>query len=188
MKGLTKAQRHKGLVPPPPSDCSGILYKVSKGESLFIIAKKQRVTLANLIAANPQIVNPDLIYVDQVICIPKQEKDKVEFTEIILYPTPEATQARGIAFVRDDTEEIIVVASNLPSPDVLLPNAEIYTAYLLDEATGNVERFELELVNDLWIGQRINKSVRQFDFLIIAPDVVNGSLLPGEPVVLEGTL
>lgn len=45
-------------------------YKVKKGDTLNKIAKVHKVTLKKLIAANPQIKNPDLIYPGQVINIP----------------------------------------------------------------------------------------------------------------------
>lgn len=45
-------------------------YKVKKGDTLTKIAKAHKVTLKKLIAANPQIKNPDLIYPGDIITIP----------------------------------------------------------------------------------------------------------------------
>lgn len=45
-------------------------YTVQAGDTLFTIAKKSAVTLNALIAANPQIKNPDIIFPGQVINIP----------------------------------------------------------------------------------------------------------------------
>ena len=45
-------------------------YKVKKGDTLTKIAKAHKVTLKKLIAANPQIKNPDLIHPGDVINIP----------------------------------------------------------------------------------------------------------------------
>jgi peptidoglycan endopeptidase LytF len=57
---------------PPPPDCrDGFLYTIQRGDSLFSIARKYNITLDNLLAANPQIVSPDIIFVGQVICIPQ---------------------------------------------------------------------------------------------------------------------
>ena len=41
-----------------------------QGDTLFEIAQRFGVSLQALIAANPQITNPDLIFPGQVICIP----------------------------------------------------------------------------------------------------------------------
>lgn len=53
-----------------PASCTGQLYVVKQGDTLYLIAKKYRVSLNKLIAANPQISNPDVIYPGQIICIP----------------------------------------------------------------------------------------------------------------------
>ena len=45
-------------------------YTVRKGDTLWGIAKRYDVTLAALIAANPQIKNPNLIYPGDKVLIP----------------------------------------------------------------------------------------------------------------------
>lgn len=50
-------------------------YSVQAGETLFTIAKKFSITLDTLLAANPQIENPDLILPGQVINIPNQVEE-----------------------------------------------------------------------------------------------------------------
>ncbi|NLM36797.1 MAG: LysM peptidoglycan-binding domain-containing protein [Firmicutes bacterium] len=54
--------------PVPP--CSGATYTVVQGDTLFQIAQRFGVSLAALLAVNPQIANPDLIFPGQVICLP----------------------------------------------------------------------------------------------------------------------
>lgn len=48
----------------------GQIYRVTSGDTMFEIAKRFGITLDALIQANPQVVNPDLIYPDQDICVP----------------------------------------------------------------------------------------------------------------------
>jgi spore coat assembly protein SafA len=52
----------------PCSD--GMNYTVIAGDTLFDIARRNGVMLSDLIAANPQITDPDRIFPGQVICIP----------------------------------------------------------------------------------------------------------------------
>ncbi len=47
-------------------------YTVQKGDSLWKIAVKYQIGLSEIIAANPQIKNPSLIYPDQKITIPEK--------------------------------------------------------------------------------------------------------------------
>ncbi|MCW3489034.1 LysM peptidoglycan-binding domain-containing protein [Dethiobacter alkaliphilus] len=58
-------------VPRPPKKCDGQFYTVRPTDTLFSIARKFSVTVDAILAANPQIVNPNIIFVGQVICIPE---------------------------------------------------------------------------------------------------------------------
>ncbi len=57
--------------PPKPPKPPVKTYIVRKGDTLFEIAKRFGVSLDDLIAANPQIKDPDLIFPGQEIFIPK---------------------------------------------------------------------------------------------------------------------
>ncbi|KJS12811.1 MAG: peptidoglycan-binding protein [Desulfotomaculum sp. BICA1-6] len=59
-----------GQVPRPPQRCDGRFYTVVASNTLFNIAQRFGVTVQQIIVANPQIENPDIIFVGQVICIP----------------------------------------------------------------------------------------------------------------------
>lgn len=59
-----------GQVPSPPQNCDGQFYTVMASNTLFSIAQRFGVTVQQIAAANPQIENPNIIFVGQVICIP----------------------------------------------------------------------------------------------------------------------
>jgi spore coat assembly protein SafA len=57
--------------PPPPVCPPGTFrYTVRPGDTMFLIAQRFGVSLNALIAANPQISNPNLIFPGQIICVP----------------------------------------------------------------------------------------------------------------------
>lgn len=58
-----------GGVPTPPPG-GGTIHTVQQGENLFRISLQYGVSLSALLAANPQITNPNLIYINQQIVIP----------------------------------------------------------------------------------------------------------------------
>lgn len=60
---------------------TGTKYTVKKGDTLSAIAKKYGIPLQDLIKANPQIKNPNLIKVGQVINIPGKEEVDPPFDE-----------------------------------------------------------------------------------------------------------
>ncbi|HBR32239.1 MAG: SafA/ExsA family spore coat assembly protein [Eubacteriales bacterium] len=47
-------------------------YRVVSGDTLWKISRRYEIGLDEIIAANPQIKNPDLIYPDQIINIPQK--------------------------------------------------------------------------------------------------------------------
>jgi LysM repeat protein len=61
-----------GSTPPPttPPPASGSIYYVVPGDSLRKIAAKFNTTVDALLRINPQIINPNIIYVGQAIAIP----------------------------------------------------------------------------------------------------------------------
>lgn len=68
-------------VPRPPKKCTGQFYTIRPGDTLANIAGRFQVTIRQILAANPQITNPNIIFVGQVICIPA----------VSLHPTPTPT-------------------------------------------------------------------------------------------------
>ncbi len=57
-------------VPPGPCPPGTFSYTVQPGDSMWSIANKFGVSLDALIAANPQIPNPSLIFPGQIVCVP----------------------------------------------------------------------------------------------------------------------
>ena len=57
-------------IPCPTGNCQGQLYTVQAGDTLFFIASRFGVTVQQIHAVNPQIINPNVIHIGQVICIP----------------------------------------------------------------------------------------------------------------------
>lgn len=54
----------------PPANCQGQLYTVKAGDTLYMIGQRYGLTIQQILRVNPQIQNPNIIYVGQVICIP----------------------------------------------------------------------------------------------------------------------
>lgn len=78
---------------PTSTPISGtVWYTVRMGDSLGAIAASRRITLAALIAVNPEITNPDLIYVSQRIRIPSRSASAMNGT------AEEATGGEGFGF------------------------------------------------------------------------------------------
>ncbi len=59
---------------PLPQCCSGFLYAVMSGDTIYNIAKRFGVDTKLLIKANPQISRPNSICPGQIICIPRESE------------------------------------------------------------------------------------------------------------------
>ncbi len=102
-----------------PVRCDGFLYTVKPGDTLYFIAKRFSVTLNELIRANPQIKNPDLIFPGQEICVPKEvteEIPKVLSVEFLDRKGRELPVRKG--FVQLAKRTTIVVEFNKPVDEV----------------------------------------------------------------------
>jgi uncharacterized YkwD family protein/spore coat assembly protein SafA len=71
-------------------------YYVKKGDTLWGISKKFRIGLSEIIEANPNIQNPDLIYPSQEIRIPTMESVK-SFERQVIDLTNQERQKAGLA-------------------------------------------------------------------------------------------
>ncbi|WP_232354006.1 SafA/ExsA family spore coat assembly protein [[Bacillus] enclensis] len=71
-------------------------YQVKKGDTLWKISKKFRVGLSEIIDANPQLSNPDLIYPGQEIHIPRLKSVKSVERQVIDLTNQERQKA-GLA-------------------------------------------------------------------------------------------
>ncbi|ABR48975.1 Peptidoglycan-binding LysM [Alkaliphilus metalliredigens QYMF] len=57
---------------PGPIPCpGGILYTVQSGDTLYLIARRYGMTVAQLTIANPQLTDPNQLRVGEIICIPR---------------------------------------------------------------------------------------------------------------------
>jgi len=68
-------------------------YKVKPGDNLTVIAKRNGISLAQLLKANPQITNPDRIQVGQLVNLPDTSTDTTQPLPANVVPaiTPTAT-------------------------------------------------------------------------------------------------
>lgn len=67
--GLTSSMIYPGQVLKVSADNTA-KYTVKSGDTLFIISQKFNTSISKLIAINPQIANPNMLYVGQVIHVP----------------------------------------------------------------------------------------------------------------------
>lgn len=95
-RGRERGERN-GL-PPPPDRCSGTLYQVREGDTVYRLSQRFDIPAEAILAANPQIADPDVLIAGQVICIPDQEESMLEILNALLTAekVETALYARGL--------------------------------------------------------------------------------------------
>jgi LysM repeat protein len=101
--------------PPPPATCTGLYYTVRSGDSLFLIGQRFGCTVTQMLAANPQITNPNLIFVGQVICVPRCGVGEAPPGGIC------DAGARRIEIIIHDTVSTCTALAVVPDPEEAIP-------------------------------------------------------------------
>lgn len=112
MEVLETMTHHK-----PPNFCDGVLYRVQERDTLFLIAREFCISLEDLIVANPQIADPDLIFPGQIICIPLPPPECPEGFLYTVQPTDTLSSiARAFSL---SLQEIIDANPQIPDPNLI---------------------------------------------------------------------
>jgi LysM repeat protein len=98
-------------------------YRIQSGDTMSSVAAKFNVSLAALEAANPRIVNPDVIYVNELVHVPASSAPTHQ-------PSPVPAQVVTYVVQAGDTMSAIAAAHNLSlaaleaaNPQVANPNS-----------------------------------------------------------------
>lgn len=143
-------------IPIPPTCPGGVLYVIVPGDTIYLIALRYGTTVEAILAANPGL-DPLRLQVGQTICVPVGPIPP-RTCAMVLSPsvTGPAPGAGGAAWIRTDatgTTQILVSATNLPSPTVL--GANWYTALF----TWDSSRLEIPMVDTpgtgVWAGSTV---------------------------------
>ncbi|MDR1628886.1 MAG: SafA/ExsA family spore coat assembly protein [Oscillospiraceae bacterium] len=77
---------------------------VQKGESMWKIAVKYQVGVSEIISANPQVSNPDLIYPNQKLEIPLEDEGVRAFEKEVIRLTNQYRASQGLAALTENWE------------------------------------------------------------------------------------
>ncbi|MDN5325921.1 MAG: hypothetical protein PWP41_617 [Moorella sp. (in: firmicutes)] len=113
------------MAPVPPGPCpGGFLYTVQPGDTMHTIAQKFNVSLDALIAANPQVRDPNLIFPGQVLCIPAQAP--VTCPNGFIYVVRPGDTLSGIASMFGTTVDRIMAANpHIKDPNLIFPGQRL---------------------------------------------------------------
>ena len=117
---LTKWIEYETEIVEPPKPEPTNSYTVVKGDTLNGIAKKFNTTLAEILKVNPQITNPNIIYVGQVINLPTTNEP-----EEIIYTVQKGDTLSGIAKKYGTTYQELARINNIANPNQIYVGQKI---------------------------------------------------------------
>ena len=80
----------------PASAATASSHTVVKGDTMWKIAVKYQVGVSEIISANPQVSNPDLIYPGQVLNIPQQDSTVTAYEDEVIRLVNEIRVQNGL--------------------------------------------------------------------------------------------
>lgn len=80
----------------PTAQAASLSHKVVSGDTMWKLAVKYQVGTREIITANPQISNPDLIYPGQVLTIPKPDSTVASYEAEVIRLVNEIRKQNGL--------------------------------------------------------------------------------------------
>ena len=88
----------------PSASAAGLTHTVQKGDTMWKLAVRYQVGTGEIIAANPQITNPDLIYPGQVLTIPQVDAAVRAFEQEVVRLVNEQRAQHGLQPLTENWE------------------------------------------------------------------------------------
>ena len=79
-----------------PASAASLTHTVAKGDTMWKLAVKYQVGTSEIIEANPQISNPDLIYPGQILTIPQLDSSVRSFEQEVIRLVNEQRVQNGL--------------------------------------------------------------------------------------------
>lgn len=87
-----------------PASAAALSHTVVKGDTMWKLAVKYQVGTSEIISANPQIANPDLIYPGQVLTIPQTDTTVSSYEAEVIRLVNEIRVQNGLSALKTNWE------------------------------------------------------------------------------------
>lgn len=181
-----------------PASCPAraVQYTVVPGDTMYQLSLRNRIPLETLIAANPHIENPAIIFPGDVLCIPApwQMPEVITFEPEIGLPS--WVWGIGYRAIGQEGRDTLTLVATLPEPRELgyaryLTYLQIRSGNLVD-TWGGVEMYRTPQNPSTWVFRYDFLPTRPADEIIVYIGAAQEGQYPppppGERVVLTGYL
>lgn len=88
----------------PAAQAAGLTHTVARGDTMWKLAVQYQVGTSEIIQANPQVSNPDLIYPGQVLNIPQISSSVTSFEAEVVRLVNDIRQQNGLKPLKENWE------------------------------------------------------------------------------------
>lgn len=173
-------------------------YMVKKGDTMEKIATQMNVALSDLIAANPQIADPNVIQVGDMILMPGEKmppsQDLTDWCSFVLDIIENRVPEPGVALVQFPVRKHVFVGTmGMPAPSAFGPQFNIYTAWIASSLSPLTVKDFFDLLPTVepgfWVNHKNIPSLEPTDYILVTPEETGHGPQPVNPViVLRGNL
>lgn len=181
------------VTPPPPEPfcANGTIYTVQRGDTIFSIARRYGVTVQQMIRANPQIADPNLIEVGQRVCIPIPVEPPTKGICMVDLKPLRPGVLGGTAFVNITTPTVWIVAFGLPAPAEIDSKYNTYRAWLHNKDKDQYRIVELKASGEpgIEVGYRkMEGTLEGYTEMIVTVETISNPTKPSGPILLRGII
>lgn len=173
-------------------------HTVIKGDTMDKIAKSMNIPVSDLIAANPQLENPDMIQVGDTIYMPGEQQASSpalsDWCSFVLNIVGSRVPEPGVSLVQFPVRKHVFVATmGMPPPSKFGSQYNIYTAWIASSVSplATKDFFDLfpTVEEGFWSNHKNIPSLQPTDNVLVTPEARGHGAKPVNPVVLlQGSL
>lgn len=124
--------------PEQPTQTDTIIYTVKSGDTLSEIARNYGTTVTSIVALNPNISNPNLIYPGQQLTIrTTSANNNINNSSSTIYTVVKGDTLSEIARDYNTTVSHLVTLNNISNPDLIYPGQRIIISRTTSNNLGN---------------------------------------------------
>lgn len=172
-------------------------YTVQNGDTMDRIARRMNIPLADLINANPQIQNPDVLQIGDIIMMPGEtmtSPDLSDWCSFVLDIVDNRVPEPGVSLVQFPVRKHVYVGTmGMPAPSSFGSQFNIYTAWIASIISPLTVKdfFDLSPAAEpgFWSNHKDIPSLEATDYVLVTPETSGHGAQPVNPiVVLSGNL
>lgn len=171
---------------------------VKKGDTMEKIAQEMNIPLSDLVMANPQIEDPNVIQVGDIILRPGETMPPSPAMSgwccLILNIVQNRVPEPGVALVQFPVRKHVFVGTmGMPAPSQFGSQFNIYTAWIASRISPLQVKDFFDLLPTVepgfWSNHKNIPTLEPNDFILVTPEVSGHGAQPVSPiVVLQGNL